>query len=55
LADITHSGFFISPRMTWSVVENMDVVAIGQWSDHRKGNEFSALNDLLALRLKWYL
>ena len=54
IADVTRRGWFIAPRLTWSVVENVDLSFIGQWPGGRPDAEFARYNRLLAARLDWY-
>jgi len=54
IADIQHNGWFISPSLTWSAAENVDVRGFVQLPQGVGGSEFATFESLYALRADWY-
>jgi len=54
LVDPIHQGLFAMPQLTWSLSDNVTLLAMAQWSHSRVGGEYAGLPAVYVLRLDWY-
>jgi len=54
IADVQRNGWFISPSLTWSAAENLDIRGFVQLPQGTGSSEFAAFESLYALRVDWY-
>jgi len=54
IIDPQRGGSFLSPSLTWSVLENMDIQGFVQLPQGTGNSEFARLKSLYALRMDWY-
>jgi len=54
LLDLEKTSMFIEPSVRWSVSDNMDATVFAQLPTGSGGAEFSALNDLFAIKVEYY-
>ncbi|MDQ7000814.1 MAG: hypothetical protein Q9M12_08045 [Mariprofundus sp.] len=54
IADLQQSGWFISPSLTWSADENVDISFFAQLPQGSGSSEFAVFEPLYAVRADWY-
>ncbi|MDQ6982828.1 MAG: hypothetical protein Q9M08_07500 [Mariprofundus sp.] len=54
IADLQQSGWFITPSITWSADENVDIRFFAQLPQGSGTTEFSVFEPLYAVRADWY-
>ena len=54
IADLQQSGWFMSPSLTWSADENVDISVFAQLPQGGGSSEFAVFEPLYAVRADWY-
>jgi len=54
LADMQHQGWFFSPALKWSAMENVDISIFAQLPQGGGASEFARFEPLYAVRADWY-